>query len=84
MVRTRNRPIVKGSISSKNGCMIGTGLMVSSVFAYTAFAPYTWSVATMIWGGYLMAYLPAKQKTIHNTPLGAVVGALPPLLGSMA
>lgn len=35
MIRTKNRPIPKGNISSKHGCFIGTGLSVASFIAYT-------------------------------------------------
>jgi len=60
MVRTHNRPIPKGTISSKNGCMIGTGLSAASFLAYLSFAPYTWIVSNSIWFSYLCIYLPMK------------------------
>lgn len=37
MIRTHNRPIPKGTISSKHGCFIGTGLSAASFLAYTTF-----------------------------------------------
>ena len=60
MVRTRNRPIPRMSISSKNGCYIGTGLSVVSFVAYSQFAPYTWLVSNAVWVSYLCLYLPMK------------------------
>lgn len=84
MVRTHNRPIPKGTISSKNGCFIGTGLSVASLMAYTTFAPYTWIVSNTVWFSYLQVYLPMKQTSAWNTFVGAIVGALPPLIGTMA
>lgn len=84
MVRTKNRPIPKLSITSKNGCIIGTGLSVMSFFAYTQFAPYTWVISNLIWFSYLRIYIPMKQTSSWNTFVGAIVGSLPPLIGTMA
>ena len=84
MVRTHNRPIVKARISSKHGCFIGTALSMASLFAYTQFAPYTWVVSNAIWFSYLCIYIPMKQTSKWNTLVGAVVGSLPPLIGTMA
>lgn len=84
MVRTRNRPIPKGNISSKHGCFIGTGLTCASLVAYTNFAPYTWVISNTVWFSYLCIYLPMKQKSSLNTLYGAIVGALPPFIGTMA
>ena len=33
---------------------------------------------------YLCMYIPMMQKSIHNTLLGAVIGSLPPFIGTMA
>lgn len=60
MVRTRNRPIPKMTISSKAGCFIGTGLSVASFMAYSTFAPYTWLISNAIWFSYLCVYIPMK------------------------
>ena len=78
MMRTRNRPIPKGTIGSKSGCLIGTGLSVISLMAYTQFAPYTWVISNAIWFSYLCIYLPMKQSSKWNTFVGAIVGSLPP------
>ena len=84
MTRTHNRPIPKGSISSKYGCFIGTGLSIASLFAYTQFAPYTWVISNAIWFSYLCIYIPMKLASPWNTFVGAIVGSLPPLIGTMA
>ncbi len=84
MIRTHSRPIPRGSISSKSGCFIGTGLSVASLFAYSQFAPYTWVISNAIWFSYLCVYLPMKQSSPWNTFVGAIVGSLPPLIGTMA
>jgi heme O synthase-like polyprenyltransferase len=60
MVRTRNRPIPRATISSKSGCQIGTGLSIVSLLAYSQFAPYTWLISNAIWFSYLCIYIPMK------------------------
>lgn len=84
MVRTRNRPIPKGNISGRDGCFIGTGLSIMSLMAYSQFAPYTWIISNAIWFSYLCCYIPMKQSSSWNTFVGAIVGSLTPLIGTMA
>lgn len=37
-----------------------------------------------MWFSYLMIYLPLKQRSTKNTFVGAIVGALPPFIGTYA
>merc|ERR1719453_2454935 len=64
--------------------MIGTTLTVASLMAYHQFMPFTYLVANSVWFSYLCMYLPMKQKSSLNTVMGAVVGALPPFIGTFA
>ena len=41
-------------------------------------------VATSVWVSYLGIYLPLKRRSPTNTFLGAIVGALPPFIGTCA
>lgn len=84
MARTRNRPMVKGLYTSQQGCFIGTGLMLSSMLAYHTFEPFTWVISNAVWFGYLTLYLPMKKRSEKNTLVGAIVGALPPFIGTFA
>ena len=84
MARTKNRPMAQGRISSKHACFLGTGLTVSSLVAYHAFEPFTWVISNTVWFSYLVVYLPMKQKSEYNTLVGAIVGALPPFIGTFA
>ena len=84
MSRTKNRPMAKERISSKHACFLGTGLTVGSLLAFHAFEPFTWVISNAIWFSYLTIYLPMKQKSEYNTLVGAVVGALPPFIGTFA
>jgi protoheme IX farnesyltransferase len=74
----------KGTITSKQGCFIGTGLGLASVATYTMFEPFTWAISSAIWFSYLCIYIPMKKSSPMNTLAGAVVGALPPFIGTMA
>ena len=76
--------MAKGRISSKEACFIGTGLTVSSLAAFHAFQPFTWVISNSIWFSYLTIYLPMKQKSEYNTLVGAIVGAMPPFIGTFA
>jgi len=76
--------MVMQRFTSKQACMIGTGLSVSSMIAYHMFEPFTWVISNSVWLSYLLVYLPMKQTSEHNTLVGAIVGALPPFIGTFA
>ena len=61
MARTKNRPMAKGRISSKQACFVGTGLTVGSLAAFHAFQPFTWVISNSIWFSYLTIYLLLKE-----------------------
>ena len=84
MARTKNRPMAAGRISSKHACFLGTGLFVSSLLAFHTFEPFTWVISNAIWFSYLTVYLPMKQRSEYNTLVGAIVGAMPPFIGTFA
>ena len=46
--------------------------------------PFTWVISSSVWLSYLMIYLPMKQKSEYNTLAGAIVGAIPPFIGTFA
>ena len=48
------------------------------------FQPFTFCVSNAVWTSYLLFYIPMKLKSQHNTLVGAVVGALPPFIGTYA
>jgi len=86
MVRTRKRPIPRGTIRPRHAAIFGWALglasgpwllltvnWMSAVLALTAFFFYV--------GPYSL-YL--KRRTLHNTVLGGVAGAIPPLIGWVA
>lgn len=82
MVRTRTRPIPSGRMSPREGLIVGTILGVGGVI-YLAAAVNLISafLAAATIGIYLFAYTPLKRISTANTLVGAIPGALPPLIG---
>lgn len=82
MVRTRNRPIPAGRMTLGQGWVIGAVLAVVGVGALgygTNVAAAGVSLATVI--SYVLLYTPLKPVTPLAMWVGAVPGALPPLIG---
>ncbi|MFH0793598.1 MAG: heme o synthase [bacterium] len=82
MVRTAERPLPSGRMSSAKAVMFASILtcMGLSLLATVAGALTTLLavVATLI---YLLIYTPLKPLTPFNTLFGAVTGAIPPMMG---
>lgn len=82
MHRTADRPLPAGRVSPDLALRIGLLLSVVGV-AYLGIA-INWLTAllgALTTGLYILAYTPAKMRTPHNTAIGAVSGALPPVGG---
>ena len=82
MDRTRNRILVRGAIDPAHALsfglisgLLGSTLLYTQVNMLTAFL----GVSNILL--YTMVYTPLKRMSIFNTWVGAVVGALPPLMG---
>jgi protoheme IX farnesyltransferase len=82
MVRTQTRPIPSGRMSPREGFILGAILGIGGVI-YLAVAVNWISalLAAATIGIYLFAYTPLKRITTANTLVGAIPGALPPLIG---
>ena len=82
MRRTRNRPLPRGRMSVDEGLVIGILCSAGGIL---------WlSIATNIYAGilsaatigiYIFVYTPLKRVTTLNTIVGAIPGALPPVIG---
>jgi heme o synthase len=82
MVRTRMRPIPAGRMSAREGLILGAILGIGGVVylaVSTNFISATLAAATI--AIYLFAYTPLKRISVTNTLIGAIPGALPPLIG---
>ncbi|MBI3269848.1 MAG: protoheme IX farnesyltransferase [Planctomycetes bacterium] len=82
MRRTRNRPIPAGRLDSRMATAFGVLLCVVGV-AWLALAvnPLAASLCALTQATYLFLYTPLKSRTTLNTIVGAVPGAIPPLIG---
>jgi protoheme IX farnesyltransferase len=82
MHRTRNRPIPAGRIA------LGPALWFAIALSVAGFVELWWGAnpLTAVLGAltllvYLFVYTPLKQKSWHATTIGALPGAMPPLIG---
>jgi len=82
MPRTQDRPIPSGNMSADATLVFGGVLSVAGLLQLAIFVNLLTSVlgaATIAL--YLFVYTPLKRVTSLNTIIGAVPGALPPLMG---
>jgi heme o synthase len=82
MNRTRNRPIPSGRLHPIEALVLGITLSVTGII-YLAVAG---NMLTSILGAltlflYIGIYTPLKSKSPHSTLVGAIPGAMPPVLG---
>ncbi|KAK5135103.1 hypothetical protein LTR08_005628 [Meristemomyces frigidus] len=82
MSRTRNRPLVRGLISKRAALLfaIATGV-TGTVLLWEGVNPTTAILGAASIALYAFAYTPLKRIHPVNTWIGAVVGAIPPLMG---
>jgi heme o synthase len=82
MLRTQMRPIPSGRMLPREGLIVGSGLGVGGVIYLAVavnFLSALLAAATIVI--YLFAYTPLKRISTANTLVGAIPGALPPLIG---
>ncbi|KAJ8037378.1 Protoheme IX farnesyltransferase, mitochondrial [Holothuria leucospilota] len=82
MARTRNRVLVRGLLSPLHAVGFASIVGVLGVSTlYHLVNPLAAGIAASTWLLYVCAYTPLKRVSIVNTWVGAVVGALPPMIG---
>ena len=85
MHRTQARPIPSGRVPEKNAFWFGLALVVAgSVDLWLGTNPLTAGLGLFTVVSYLAAYTPLKRVSPHSTTIGAIPGAMPPLLGFAA
>ncbi|MCS6975558.1 MAG: heme o synthase [Gemmatales bacterium] len=85
MRRTRRRPLPAGRLSPS--AVLRFGVMTSCLglgYLATLVNPSAAAVAGLTLALYVFAYTPLKRITALNTMIGAVPGALPPVIGVLA
>jgi heme o synthase len=82
MRRTRTRPVPAGRMPPMQALALGAGLSVFGV-VYLAVLCNALSAAltTITIVIYIFAYTPMKRATTANTAIGAIPGAIPPMIG---
>lgn len=82
MIRTRGRPLPAGRLKPGRALAFGLALAGTGIFVLAlttnSLAP---ALAAFTLALYLLVYTPLKGRTPHHTWLGAVAGAMPPLIG---
>ncbi|XP_029383386.1 protoheme IX farnesyltransferase, mitochondrial [Echeneis naucrates] len=82
MNRTKNRPLVRGQISPLHAVSFALACGVPGVALLTlAVNPITGFLGGLNIFLYTCCYTPLKRLSITNTWVGAVVGAIPPVMG---
>ncbi|AWP17999.1 cox10 im:7145568 im:7157205 wu:fb18a03 [Scophthalmus maximus] len=82
MNRTKNRPLVRGQISPLHAVSFALACGVPGVALLTlAVNPLTGFLGALNIVLYTCCYTPLKRLSITNTWVGAVVGAIPPIMG---
>ena len=82
MTRTAARPLPAGRMHSAEAFIFGVILFVSGLAVLLITTnPVTAFLAALTFASYLILYTPLKSKTSLCTIVGAVPGALPPLIG---
>jgi protoheme IX farnesyltransferase len=82
MHRTASRPLPRGEIEPTTALALGVALAIVGMLDLTFFVnPLTGVLGMLTLASYVFVYTPLKQVTTLNTLIGAVPGALPPLMG---
>ncbi|MCX7606892.1 MAG: protoheme IX farnesyltransferase [Bacteroidia bacterium] len=84
MERTRTRPLPAGLLSSVEGGLFSLVLLVLGLWVL---GTLHWQVALLgggAWALYVLGYTPLKRKGAWAVAMGAIPGALPPVIGYWA
>jgi protoheme IX farnesyltransferase len=82
MDRTRHRPLPAGRVSIGEAVAFGAAVTLAGhTLLLAVCGPLPAAVALGTWASYLFLYTPLKRRTPLATLVGAVPGALPPVIG---
>jgi protoheme IX farnesyltransferase len=85
MERTRNRAMVSGTIPKHSAVIFGIVLIVLGSFVLAKWTNLlTLSIGLAGFLVYVALYTPLKRRSVHGTLVGAVAGAVPPVVGYCA
>jgi protoheme IX farnesyltransferase len=82
MRRTQSRPLPSGKMQPQTALIIGTACsLIGLAYLAVAVNPLTSFLGAACLISYIFIYTPLKRVTWLNTAIGAIPGALPPLMG---
>ena len=82
MDRTKNRPIPTQRVTATEGLVFGVlQCLVAEIYLFFLVNPLTAGLGLSVVVGYVLLYTPLKTKTSASTAIGAIPGAMPPLMG---
>src|ERR1700690_3842114 len=85
MRRTAQRPLPLGKMSAPRALAFGTALSVAGfVELWLGVNLLSGLIGAFTLGSYLFLYTPMKQRTWWSTTVGAIPGAMPPMIGYAA
>jgi len=85
MLRTADRPLPAGRLSNREVTWFGVLASAAGLtYLFCCSGAGVFVVAIVSWVLYVWAYTPLKSVTVWQTPIGAVAGAMPVLLGAAA
>ena len=80
--RTQDRPMARGRIGLAHGLIVGfLAVFVGSIYLARTTNLLTGTLTLLTAVGYVAIYTPLKQVSSINTFIGAIPGAMPPLIG---
>ncbi|WP_437717874.1 heme o synthase [Sorangium sp. So ce448] len=82
MARTRSRPLPARRLSPELALWFGIALSAASIpVLFLGVNAITGVLAAVALLSYVLVYTPLKRRTTLSLPIGAIPGAIPPLLG---
>lgn len=82
MKRTATRPLPTGKVTKNEALAFGIAQCVlAEIYLLVAVNPLTAFLGVVVIVGYVLVYTPLKTRTSASTAIGALPGALPPLMG---
>lgn len=82
MERTKNRPTVTGEIKPKTVLWLGISMSIFGIAALALTTPLAAFLGFLGLFFYIVPYtMWSKRRTIYNTEVGSISGAMPPLIG---
>jgi len=82
MDRTKNRPLPSLRLMPIEALVFGVvQCFVAEIYLYFLVNPLTAGLGLIVIVGYVLLYTPLKTRTSASTAIGAIPGAMPPLMG---